>query len=92
MREVTETHNKRDYWIRENLQYAEPNFRLRKCARLVNELTAGKACDLLDVGCGPAALRSLLPPNINYHGIDLSHSVPGAVFARDRFCRRPNRL
>lgn len=72
MQEVTDSYNKRDFWIRENLQYAEPNFRLRKCARLVNALTKGEAWDLLDVGCGTASLRGLLHANVNYHGIDIA--------------------
>lgn len=89
MREVTDTYSKRDYWIHENLQYAEPNFRLRKCARLVNELTEGKRCDLVDVGCGPAALRSLLAPNINYHGIDLAIQRPAPYLLEADFVGAP---
>src|SRR5262249_16761477 len=35
------------------------------------------------VGCGPAALRSLLSPNINYYGIDLAIHEP-AEYLRER--------
>jgi len=69
---VTEAYNTRDFWIQENIKYATPNFRLRKCARIVNQLAQGKRFDLLDVGCGPAALRRLLDSNVNYHGIDMA--------------------
>ena len=32
--------------------------------------------DLLDVGCGPAALASLLPANVRYHGIGIAIQEP----------------
>src|SRR5262249_51819119 len=35
-----------------------------------------KECTLLDVGCGPAALKSLLRPNIEYYGIDIAIHDP----------------
>ena len=31
---------------------------------------------VLDVGCGPAALMRLLPPNVHYYGIDIAISNP----------------
>jgi len=66
----------RDYWIVENAQYAAPSFRLRKCARLINRLAQGRTASLLDVGCGPAALRPLLDQNIAYHGLDVAIHQP----------------
>lgn len=69
--EIAEAH-KRDFWIEENQKHGVPHFRLRKCARLVNAVARGRECDLLDVGCGPATLMSLLDKKINYHGIDLA--------------------
>lgn len=69
---TNETYRKKDFWAQENTLYAKPNFRSRKCAQLVNEIAAGKQCDLLDVGCGPAAMRHLLDPAICYHGIDIA--------------------
>ena len=89
MRKTTRTYETRGYWIQENLQYAEPNFRLRKCARLVNELTQGKTCDLLDVGCGPAALRGLLGSNVRYHGIDLAIQSPEPYLREADFLKNP---
>jgi len=70
--ESTENFRKKDYWIVENRQYAEVSFRLRKCGRLISDLAAGRECSLLDVGCGPGALRTVLAPNINYCGIDIA--------------------
>ena len=72
MEMIAQTYQSRDFWRQENLTYTKPHFRLEKSARLVNSLAAGKACDLLDVGCGPAALMQLLQPNIRYHGIDIA--------------------
>ena len=39
---------------------------------MVNRIARGKDCDLLDVGCGPAALMRLLQKNIHYYGIDIA--------------------
>ena len=67
---------KPDFWSQENLKYTQPHYRMRKVTRMVNRLADGKACRLLDVGCGPAALRLLLDPNIAYHGIDIAIQEP----------------
>lgn len=63
---------KKDFWSKENLKHANPHFRLQKAARIVNQIARGKECDLLDVGCGPATLMSLLNDNIHYYGIDIA--------------------
>jgi SAM-dependent methyltransferase len=63
---------KKDFWGEENLKYSRPHYRLEKAARLINRLARGKRCTLLDVGCGPATLMSLLQPNIQYYGIDIA--------------------
>ena len=68
---------KRDFWSEENLKYSGPHFRLRKSAMLINELSGEAECDLLDVGCGPATLQTLLRPNIRYYGIDIA--IQGAA-------------
>jgi cyclopropane fatty-acyl-phospholipid synthase-like methyltransferase len=72
----------RDYWIVENAQYFEPSFRLKKCAALINKMAGTRSCSLLDVGCGPAALRPLLHRNIDYCGIDIAIHRP-APFLRE---------
>lgn len=79
----------REFWVRENLRYAAPYFRLEKCARIVNRLSHGTNCDLLDVGCGPATLEKLLQTGINYFGIDIAIHEPAPNlleldFARDK--------
>jgi SAM-dependent methyltransferase len=63
---------KRDFWIQENRKHAKPHYRLRKTARLITRIAGGKRCDLLDLGCGPATLRRLLPDSIRYYGIDIA--------------------
>ena len=65
-----------DFWRTENRRYSEPHFRLEKCARLVNRLAAGRPRELLDVGCGPAALEPLLDSRIRYQGVDIAIQHP----------------
>src|SRR5262249_43996585 len=68
--------HKKDFWSKENLKYSRPHYRLEKSARIINRLAQGRRCTLLDVGCGPATLASLLRPNIQYYGIDIAISDP----------------
>ena len=65
---------KRDFWQVENRKYANPGFRMLKTSGLLRQLAreSGRQCDLLDVGCGPAALGRLTGPDIRYHGIDIA--------------------
>jgi cyclopropane fatty-acyl-phospholipid synthase-like methyltransferase len=67
---------KRDFWGTENLRFIEPHLRMVKVARIARSLAGGRQCDLLDVGCGPAALAGLLPDNVRYHGIDIAIQQP----------------
>ena len=67
---------KKDFWGEENLKYAAPHFRMRKLARIVSRLAADRESDLLDVGCGPGTMQRVLPPNVHYHGIDISIPEP----------------
>lgn len=67
---------KRDFWRQENLKFSEPWYRLEKTARVISKLAGDRECTLLDVGCGPAALMHLLPPNIQYYGIDIAIHDP----------------
>lgn len=78
--EAADNFRSRDYWIVENARYARPSFRLRKCAKFINQMAGNRECDLLDVGCGPAALRALLNPNITYYGVDIAIHEPAAKF------------
>jgi SAM-dependent methyltransferase len=70
--DISGTLYKKDFWSKENLKYSKPHHRLAKSARIINRLAQGEKCTLLDVGCGPATLMSLLRPNIRYHGIDIA--------------------
>lgn len=81
MAQVIEKYYKEEFWATENLNYAQPHFRLEKAARIVNRLTGGRCCDLLDVGCGPATLAKLLEGNTNYFGIDIAihHPAPNLM-------------
>lgn len=67
---------KRDFWETENLKLDRPHFRLRKVARVISKLARDRECDLLDVGCGTAALGRLMPSNVHYHGIDIAIQDP----------------
>jgi cyclopropane fatty-acyl-phospholipid synthase-like methyltransferase len=69
---------KREFWQTENLKFVTPHFRLVKVARIVRQIALGRRCDLLDVGCGPAALSRLMPANVRYHGIDIAIQEPAA--------------
>ena len=89
MRQVTAEYRKRDLWIKENLNYSEPHFRLEKAARIVNRLARGKECDLLDVGCGPATLMRLLDNNVHYHGIDIAIHNPAPHLIQTDFLEAP---
>lgn len=67
---------KDDYWREENRKFSRAHHRLEKSARIISRVSQGRECDLLDVGCGPAALMGLLPPNVHYHGVDIAISDP----------------
>jgi SAM-dependent methyltransferase len=67
---------KRDFWSEENLKFTRPHFRMEKAARIINRMAQGRERDLLDVGCGPAALMRLLDKNIHYYGIDIAIHEP----------------
>jgi SAM-dependent methyltransferase len=70
--EAGSTLYKKDFWRQENLKYSRPHFRMEKAARVINRLARRRERTLLDVGCGPATLKSLLDPNLHYHGIDIA--------------------
>jgi len=89
MNQTTDKYFEKDFWIKENRLYAEPNFRLRKCATIINQLAEDRDCDLLDVGCGPAALRQLLNQNIHYYGIDIALHESASYLLETDFGRSP---
>ena len=67
---------KKDFWRTENLHYSRPHPRMVKVAHIANSLARGRNCTLLDVGCGPTTLASLLQPNIDYYGVDIAIQEP----------------
>lgn len=71
-------YHKKDFWSEESLSYSRPHYRLEKSARIINRLARGKEYDLLDVGCGPAALMRLVNPNVHYYGVDIVIHEPAA--------------
>lgn len=80
---------KKDFWRKENLQYGRPHYRLEKSARIINKIARGRSCTLLDVGCGGAALRPLLRPNIEYYGIDIAIHDPAPNLIEADFLEAP---
>ena len=87
--QAAENFRKRDYWIVENAQYAKLSFRLRKCGRIISELAGGRECTLLDVGCGPGALRSAVSPNVRYRGMEIALPEPAPHFREVDFAKNP---
>ena len=83
---------KKDFWSEENLKYSRPHYRMEKAARLINRLARGREQTLLDVGCGPATLMSLLKPNIRYYGIDIAIQEPAPNLLEADFVEAPIRF
>lgn len=72
---------KKDYWKKENLLYTSAHYRLQRVAQVINCISSKtEQKDLLDVGCGPATLATLLNSNIHYHGIDIALQKSGLQF------------
>ena len=80
---------KKDFWSKENLKFARPHFRLEKSAWLINKIAGARSCELLDVGCGPAALQPLLRGNIAYYGIDIAIQEPAPNLIEADFLKTP---
>ena len=89
---IGNTLHKKDFWSKENLKYSRPHYRLEKAARIINRLARGRRCTLLDVGCGPATLTSLLRPNIQYYGIDIAIHDPVPNLIEADFLETPIRF
>lgn len=83
---------KKDFWSEENLKYSRPHYRMEKAARLINRLAQGQERTLLDVGCGPATLMSLLQSNIKYYGIDIAIHDPAPNLIESDFLDEPIRF
>ena len=90
--EVGEKLYKKDFWSEENLRYSKPHYRMEKAARIINKIARGRTCTLLDVGCGPATLMTLLDPKIQYHGIDIAIHNPAPFLIEADFLETPIRF
>jgi SAM-dependent methyltransferase len=66
----------KDFWIKETDICRQSNLRHIKCVRIINSIVGNSACDILDVGCGPATLGKLLGDRIHYYGIDIAIHEP----------------
>ena len=88
----TTRYYKKAFWREENLKYVEPHHRLEKSARIINSIVRGGERTLLDVGCGPATLKRLLDPNIQYYGIDICIHQPAANLIEYDFLDAPIRF
>jgi SAM-dependent methyltransferase len=82
----------KDFWSKENLKFSEPWYRIEKSARMIRRLAQGRELSLLDIGCGPAALMGLLPPNIEYHGIDIAIQQPAPNLIESDILKDPIRF
>lgn len=71
---------KKDFWDTANLKFGEPWYRLRKAARVITRLAGDEECALLDIGCGPGTLGTLLPANVEYYGVDIAVHTSAANF------------
>jgi SAM-dependent methyltransferase len=80
---------KREFWGKANLSFGTPWYRLEKSAKLIAGIADGRECSLLDIGCGPGTLESLLPPNIAYHGIDIAIHEPRPNFVEADIVDQP---
>lgn len=80
---------KKDFWSKENLKFSRPHYRLEKSARFINRSVGSRSCELLDVGCGPAALQPLLRRNIAYYGIDIAIHKPASNLIEADFLETP---
>ena len=83
---------KKDFWSKENLKFSEPWYRIEKSARLISRLAGGRECSLLDIGCGPAALMRMLPPNVHYYGIDIAIQEPAPNLIESDILKNPIRF
>jgi len=82
----------KDFWSEENLNFSRPWYRLEKSARIINRLSRGRECNLLDIGCGPATLMRLLRPNIRYYGIDIAIHDPAPNLIEADITKTPIRF
>ena len=69
-----------------------PAFSHGKGGATIKRPAQGQQRMLLDVGCGPATLRSLLEPNIQYYGRDIAIHDPAPNLIESNFPEEPVRF
>ncbi len=62
------------YWNSRTLDFQKVHPRLRIIRRLFDAIPA-QVRTVLDVGCGPATIRDILPSHIEYFGVDFAQVV-----------------
>jgi SAM-dependent methyltransferase len=80
---------KREYWASQSRKFAFPHYRLVKSARLIRRLSRNSDSTLLDLGCGPATLMTLLPSTVRYHGMDIAILEPAPHLIEADFLESP---
>jgi SAM-dependent methyltransferase len=86
---ASEHDRRKDFWAKESVHFSRPWYRIEKSARIVRGLAGRKTFQLLDVGCGPAALQQLMPPNVSYYGLDISVGAPAPNLVECDFVEEP---
>jgi SAM-dependent methyltransferase len=87
-----EGNSRQDFWRKENLNFSKPHYRLEKARRIIEKVARGRECTLLDIGCGPATLMRMLPPNVHYYGIDIAIQQPAPNLLEADIVRTPIRF
>jgi SAM-dependent methyltransferase len=72
------------YWNTRTRDFTQPHVRLRLIRHLIDGLPP-RIRNILDVGCGGAALRPLLPGRLEYFGVDIAADVINAQQDREHF-------
>lgn len=73
-----------EHWNDRARAFGTPHARLRAIANLVASLPGGPGT-LLDLGCGPATLGSMLPSGTDYFGVDIVGDVMPVETSPDHF-------
>jgi SAM-dependent methyltransferase len=68
---------RQEYWNARTRDFTQPHARLRLIRRLIDGLPP-RIKNILDVGCGGAGLKTLLPDTLEYFGVDIAADVINA--------------
>lgn len=62
------------YWDERGLAFQKVHHRLRIIREMFDRIP-GPVTTVLDLGCGPATLRQVLPPHVEYFGVDFAAAI-----------------